>query len=56
MEVRDYFKTILDTKTGHRSREEIAGDLTYSAAYPENTQRLILEILLDIRDQLDQNQ
>jgi len=41
-----------DVISGSRTREEIASNLLPSARTEEHTQRLILEVLLDIRDLL----
>ena len=41
-----------DVKTGNRTREAISADLLPSARTEEFTQRLILEVLLDIRELL----
>lgn len=42
-----------DVISGNRTREDIAANLLPSARTEEYTQRLILEVLLDIRDLLE---
>ncbi len=52
MKERDYEEVVSDIKKGHRTREEISENLLISSSTEEQTQRLILEVLLDIRDLL----
>ncbi len=49
---RDHDEVISDIKKGQRTREEIADNLLISSSTGEQTQRLVLEVLLDIRDLL----
>jgi len=52
--IRNYDETVADVASGQRKREEIAMNLMHSAATEETTRRLILEVLLDIRDLLQE--
>jgi len=47
---RSHTETIIDVARGNRTREEIASNLLTSSSTQEHTQRLILEVLLDIRN------
>ena len=47
---RSHTETIIDVARGNRTREEIASNLLTSNNTQEHTQRLILEVLLDIRN------
>ncbi|MFH1935627.1 MAG: hypothetical protein ABIN18_29165 [Pseudomonadota bacterium] len=63
MEKKSTDDTRIDLKDGFRTRETISNDIVYSACVDEqyanfvgeHTQRLILEVLLDIRDLLSKN-
>lgn len=52
MKERGHDEVISDIKKGHRTREDISENLLVSSSTGEQTQRLILETLLDIRDLL----
>jgi len=50
MRDRSHTETVIDVTRGNRTREEIASNLLTSNNTLEHTQRLILEVLLDIRN------
>lgn len=52
MRDRNHTETVIDVVRGNRTREEIASNLLTSNNTLEHTQRLILEVLLDIRNLL----
>lgn len=49
---RPYEEVAKDISRGGRNREEIVNDLLPSADSGEKTRKMILEVLLDIRDLL----